>query len=150
MTLSKIKSGKAAGPSAIVAEMLKPTVDLGVELMRQLTEAVFKNGVIPRLGRKLHSEFPQRQRRGPKSWQLLRTETHRSSHEAGRTSADPIIRRMVHIDQMQFGFVPGRCTTDAIFTVRQLQEKHIPANRRLYCAFVDLGNAFDRVPRQVL
>ena len=45
---------------------------------------------------------------------------------------DPIIRRMVHIDQMQVGFVPGRDTTDAIFTVRQLKEKHIAANRPLY------------------
>ena len=31
----------------VVAEMLKAAEDLGVELMRYLTEAVFKNGVIP-------------------------------------------------------------------------------------------------------
>ena len=29
----------------------------------------------------------------------------------------------VKIDAMQFGFMPGKRTTDAIFTVRQMQEK---------------------------
>ena len=31
---------------------------------------------------------------------------------------------MVDIDTIQFGFVPGSGTTDAIFTVLQLQEKY--------------------------
>ena len=44
---------------------------------------------------------------------------------------------MVDIDAMQFGFVPGRGTTDAIFIIRQLQEKYIAANKSLYFAFVD-------------
>ena len=33
------------------------------------------------------------------------------------------IRERVKIDDMQFGFTPGKGTTDAIFIVRQLQEK---------------------------
>ena len=39
---------------------------------------------------------------------------------------------------MQFGFVPGRSTTNAIFIVRQLQEKFWAVNKTLYMAFVDL------------
>ena len=41
-------------------------------------------------------------------------------------------------------------TTDAIFVVRQLQEKYLAANKRLYMAFVVLEKAFDRVPRKVI
>ena len=36
------------------------------------------------------------------------------------------------------GSAPGRGTTDAIFVIRQLQEKYLAANKRLYMAFVDL------------
>ena len=57
---------------------------------------------------------------------------------------------VVSIDDSQFGFVPGRGTTDAIFVVRQLQEKYLAANKRLYMAFVDLEKAFDRVLRKVI
>ena len=49
-----------------------------------------------------------------------------------------LIRQLVSTDNSQFGFIPGRCTTDAIFVVRQLQEKYLAANKRLYIAFVDL------------
>ena len=63
---------------------------------------------------------------------------------------DSLIRQLVSIDDSQFGFIPGRSTTDAIFVVRQLQEKYLAANKRLYMAFVDLEKAFDWVPWKVI
>ena len=47
---------------------------------------------------------------------------------------------------MQCGFMLGCGTTDAIFIVRQLQEKHLIANKPLYKTFVYLEmKAFDCV-----
>ena len=68
---------------------------------------------------------------------------------------DGLIRQLVSIDDSQFGFIPGRGTTDAIFVVSQLQEKYryLAANKRLYMAFIDLEKVFDRVhcvPRKVI
>ena len=54
----------------------------------------------------------------------------------------------VEIDEMQCGFMSDHGTTDAIFIVRQLQEKHLAANKPLYMAFIDLEKAFD--PRDVI
>ena len=45
---------------------------------------------------------------------------------------DGLIRQLVSVDNSQFGFVPGRGTTDAIFVVRQLQEKYLAGNKRLH------------------
>ena len=59
---------------------------------------------------------------------------------------DELIRQRVGIDEMQCGFMLGCCTTDVIFIVRQLQEKHLIAIKPLYMAFVYLEkNAFDCV-----
>ena len=59
------------------------------------------------------------------------------------------IRETVHIHSNQFGFMPGRGTTDPIFILRQVQEKILEGNRKRYWTFVDLEKAFDRVPREV-
>ena len=61
-----------------------------------------------------------------------------------------ILRDQISIDSMQFGFMPGRGTTDAIFILRQMQEKYVGKRKDLFFAFVDLEKAFDRIPRKVL
>ena len=42
-----MKCDKAAGPSGIIAEMLKSAGEVGLELLTELTEVVFCNDVIP-------------------------------------------------------------------------------------------------------
>jgi hypothetical protein len=61
-----------------------------------------------------------------------------------------LIRKRVVIDEIQFGFMPGCGTTDAIFILCQIQEKHLAANKPLFIAFIYLEKAFDRVPRDVI
>ena len=46
--LGKMKGGKAAGPSGIIAEMLKAAGEEGIELLRRLTLAVFSSGEVPK------------------------------------------------------------------------------------------------------
>ena len=45
--------------------------------------------------------------------------------------ADRLVTEQVHIDDMQFGFMQGCDTTDAIFIVRQLQEKFMAKRKKL-------------------
>ena len=57
-----------------------------------------------------------------------------------------LIGQRVEIDVMQCGFMLGCSTSDAIFIVRQLQEKPLIANKPLYITFVYIEKkAFDCV-----
>ena len=60
------------------------------------------------------------------------------------------IRALVDFDEAQFGFLPGKRTTDALFLVRRLQEEHPAKYKKMYLCFVDLKKAFDRVPTSVM
>ena len=51
---------------------------------------------------------------------------------------------------MQFGFMPGKITVDAIFIVRRMQEEYQKKDKKVYMRFVDMEKAFDRVPRKVM
>ena len=47
------------------------------------------------------------------------------------------IRKEVTIAEQQFGFLPGRSTTDAIFCLRVLLEKWTERQKAVHCAFND-------------
>ena len=59
-----------------------------------------------------------------------------------------MIRSQVQVDEMQFGFMPGKGTTHLIFIEEQMMEKHLAKKKKLYLAFVDLEKAFDRIVRE--
>ena len=45
--ISKMKSGKAAGPSGIVVEMIKAAGDTGATMIRDLATVIIRNGKVP-------------------------------------------------------------------------------------------------------
>ena len=51
---------------------------------------------------------------------------------------EKIIRERVFTNYMQFGFMPGQGTTDAIFILRQLQEKQLAKNRTFHLLLLTL------------
>ena len=141
-----MKAGKAPGPSGIVVEMIRAAGDMGASM---IAVAIIRDGKVP-------SDWEQ-------SFVVCLYKGKRDALERGnyhgRTEqvmkileriVDCLIRQLVSINYSQFGFVPGRGTADAIFVVRQLQEKYLAANKRLYMAFVDLEKVFDRVLWKVI
>ena len=57
---------------------------------------------------------------------------------------------MSKVDEMQFGFIPGKGMIDAVFFRRRLQVEYLDKEKKLYMCFVDLEKAIDRVPRKVM
>ena len=60
------------------------------------------------------------------------------------------LRDRVEIRKHQYGFMPGKGTTDAMFALKMLMEKHREGQSKLHCVFVDLEKAYDMVPQEEL
>ena len=41
------------------------------------------------------------------------------------------LRHMVKVDEMQFGFIPGKGTIDAVFILRRLQQEYLDKEKKL-------------------
>ena len=146
-----LKIGKAAGPTGVVSEMMKAAGGFGSRWMTDLINNIVKEGCIPDDWRKSILVLVYKVKGDP----LVCV-----SYRAIKLLEQPMkvlervlenrIRCQVSIDNMQFGFMPGKGTTDAIFIMRQVQEKHQTKKKKLYYAFVDLEKAFDRAPREVV
>ena len=141
-----MKLGKAAGPSGVVIEMTRTAVDTG-----DLFIAIIRGGKVP-------ADWEQSfivclfKGNGDMLWTGATIEDCKLKEQAMKAFkwiAYNLIRQAVTIDESQFGFVPGRGTTDAIFVLRQLQEKYFTVGKQIYMAIVDSEKTFDRVPQNV-
>jgi len=47
------------------------------------------------------------------------------------------IQQQIDIDDMQFGFMKGKRTTNALFIVRQMQDNFTVKGKKLYFGFMD-------------
>ena len=149
--VGKMKSGKAAGPSGLVGEMILAGGAPCVQIIADLANSIIRSGRVPQDWEESYiinlykGKGDARERGNYRGLKLL---------DHGMKVVERVIgnwiRNVVEISDMQFGFMPGRGTTDAIFIARQVQEKFLSVNKPLYFAFVDLEKAFDRVPRLVL
>ena len=128
-----MKSVRAAGPSGIVVEMIKAASDTGATMIHNLGTAIICEGKVPA------------------NWELsfivclykckcvaLDRGNYRSLKLTKQAMkileriVNGLIRQVVSIDDSQFGFVPGRGTTDAAScrSNKQIQRIYVP---RHYC-----------------
>ena len=139
-----MKAGKASGPSGIVVEMIQAASDMCASMIRDLAAAIIWDGKVPSDWEQsfivcLYKGKGDALKRGNYRGLKLTEQVMKVLERI----VDGLIRQLVSIDNSPFGFILGRGTTDAIFVVRQLQEKYLAANKRLYMAFIDLEQVFD-------
>ena len=133
-----MKSGKAVGTSLIVAEMLKASGAEGAQQIRDLIEDIIHSGKIPtECEESIIISFYKGKGVALECGDYRGLKLLDQVMKVLERVAENFLWQQVCIDNMQFGFMPGRSTTDAIFIVSQLQEKFHAVNKTMYMAFVD-------------
>ena len=149
--LKKMKKGKAPGPSEMTCDILKEVGERGKEELAKVFRNISEKGEIPE---EWNDSFTIPIYKG--KGDALSCGKYRGVRllEHGMKLWEKILegrlRRITKIDECQFGFQQGKSTTDAIFILRQVQEKYKAKRKELYHVFVDLEKAFDRVPRETI
>ena len=149
--IKELKMGKAAGRTGVVSEMMKDAGGFGSRWMTDLINNIIKEGCIPDDWRKCIL-VPVYKGKGDSlvcgSYRAIKL--LEQPMKVLERVLEKRIRCPVSIDNMQFGIMPGKGTTDTIFIMRQVQKKHQAREKKLYYAFVDLEKAFDRVPGEMV
>ena len=131
--------------------MIKASGDLGIKWMTELCNSILSEGHIPvDWTRSILIPFYKNKGDPLECGSYRGIKLLEQTLKLYERVLEVRIRQQVNIDAMQFGFMPGKGTMDAIFIARQVQEKHLAKRKDLYLAFVDLEKAFDRVPRDVV
>ena len=120
-SICKVKNGKASGPSGVVTEMLKASSNICSELIAYLTKSIVRENAMPSEWDDsfIFSVFKGKGKATDRgNYRDLKLTDHRLN--VVERIIEVIIRDVVNVDNMQFGFMPGRGTTDAIFILRQI------------------------------
>ena len=140
--ISKMKSGKAAGPSGITIEMIKTAGDGVIACLTSLFNHIIYIGRVPD---DWHLSYIINLFKGKGdglscgNYRGLKLQEH--VMKILEYIFHTFIREQVSINNMQFGFMSGGGATDTIFILRQLQEKYLQKKKNIYFAFVDLEKA---------
>jgi len=122
--LRAMKRGKAAGPSGLVAEMLVAGGPFLNGWFTSLWDLIWRTGEIPE-DWALSVLVPVFKGKGDPlscgSYRPIKLMEH--GMKVMERVLERRLRAVVSVDGMQCGFMPGKSMTDAIFLVRQLQEK---------------------------
>lgn len=149
--IREMSTGKAAGPSEVSVEMIIASGEIGIGVMMELCQRVLDGRGMPEEW-EVSVVVPIFKGKGDArscgAYRGVKLLEH-AMKIVERVLVNRI-RRIVEVDEMQFGFMPGKGTIDAVFILRRLQEEYRAKGKKLYMCFVDLEKAFDRVPRKVM
>lgn len=149
--IKRMKLGKATGPSEVSIEMITASGRIGIEVMLELCQRLLDGRGMPDEW-KTSVVVPIYKGKGD----VMSCDSYRGVKllEHGMKVVERVLekrlRALVNLDEMQFGFMPGKGTIDALFVLRRMQEEYREKEKKLYMCFVDLEKAFDRVPRKVV
>ena len=149
--IQSMKSGKATGTLGVSVEMIVAGGEIGVKVMMELFQRVLDGRGMPDEW-KASVIVPIYKGKGDVmscgSYRGVKLLEH--AMKIVERVLERRIRTLIYLNEMQFGFMAGKQTADAIFIVRRMQKEYQKKNKKLSMCFVDMEKAFDRVPRKVM
>lgn len=151
--IASLKNGKSPGSDLIPNEILKWGKPLLTTKLSELFTKAYRTGTIPEdWGKSIIC--PIYKNKGDHQMCANYRGISLMNHTA-KLYEIILERRLkqhaeVKLGEWQHGFRPGKSTTDMIFAIKRMMDKHWEYAKPLYIAFLDLEKAFDRVPRDRL
>jgi len=149
--LKRSKLKRAVGPDGIPIEAWKCLGEIGVVWLTKLFNKILKTRKMPDEWRKSFI-VPIYKNKGDiqdcTNYRGIKLMSH--TMKLWERVMETRIRKLTTITENQFGFMPGRSTTEAIFSIRQLIEKYREQRKDLHMVFIDLEKAYDIVPRDLI
>jgi ribosomal protein L20A (L18A) len=151
IALRNMGRNKAVGPDQIPVEVWKCLGDEGVNMLTTLFNKILSGAKMPEEWR-LSEVIPIYKNKGDaqccNNYRGIKLLSH--TMKLWERVIEGRIRSVANVSENQFGFMPGRSSTEAIHLIRRLTEKYRERQRNLHMAFIDLEKAYDRVPRRLI
>ena len=146
-----MKKGKAVGPDELPVEIWKCMGKMGIKFWTRLFNRLLMGERMPEEWIKVCLSQSIKTKGDAQcfgNYRGIKLMSH--TMKVWERIIEARIRDRVEITKKQYGFMPGKGTTDAMFALRMLMEKYREGQRELHCVFVNLEKAYDRVPREEL
>ena len=150
-TLRRMKKGKAVGPDALSIEVWKCMGEMGIRFLNRLFNRLLMGERMPEEWRRSVLIPIYKNKGDPQfcgNYRGIKLMSH--TMKVWERIIEARLRDRVEISKQQYGFMPGKGTTDAMFVLRMLMEKYREDQKELHCEFMDQEKAYDRVPREEL
>ena len=147
----RMKKGKAVGPGELPVEVWKCMGEMEIKFLTRLFNRLLMGERMPEEWRR-SVLIPIYKNKGDVqccgNYRGIKLMRH--TMKVWERIIETRLRHRVEISKKQYGFMPGKGTTNAMFALRMLMEKYREGQRELHCVFVDLEKAYHRVAQEEL
>ena len=137
--MKRMKNGKAVGPDDIPVEVWKCLGEIALEFLTKLYNRTMESERMPEEWRD-SILIPIFKNKGDiqscSNYRGIKLISH--SMKLWERVVERRLRSELTFSEQQYGFMPGKSTTDALFALRVLMEKYREGQKELHCVFVDL------------
>ena len=150
--LRRMKKDKVVGPDELPVEVWKCIKKMGIDFSTSMSNRLLVGEQMPEEWRwsvliPIYKNKEDAQCCG--NYRGIKLMSH--TMKVWKKIIEARLRDIVEISKQQYGFMPGKETTDTMFALKMLMEKkYREGQRELNCVFVDLEKAYGRITREEL